>query len=264
MEVGSILGNAGNVGQGAQQPQLGRDQFLELLITQLQMQDPFQPMDNEDMIAQLATFSSLEQLTNMNDNLKSNLEMDLLIGQLLNNTMATTLIGKQVYVATDRFVHGGSGNAGPAYRLHTDADQVNVKIYAEDGRLIRTLEGLDASAGVHRLDWDGKNDSGESVPEGSYRFEVTALDAGGNTLHSEALLIGHVHGIRYVDGNARVVVGDQEVPLGGVIEILSADAPTISPPASRPPRPEARDAGAGAPRSTSRTGVDPFRLPWRP
>ena len=262
MEVGSILGNAGNVGQGAQQTPLGQDQFLELLITQLQMQDPFQPMDNEDMIAQLATFSSLEQLSNMNENLRSNLEMDLLIGQLLNNTMATTLIGKQVYVATDRFVHGSADGAGPAYRLHANADQVSVKIYAEDGRLVRTLEGLDGSEGVHALDWDGKSDAGDHMPPGIYRFEVSAQDADGATLHAETLLVGHVNGIRYVDGNARVVVGDQEVPLGDVIEILAADARSTQP--RRSGALAAQEAGSGAPRTTSRTGVDPFRLPWRP
>jgi flagellar basal-body rod modification protein FlgD len=88
---------------------LGKDDFLKLLTVQLQNQDPMSPLENNELVAQLAQFSSLEQMANMNQSLQDSLDSDLLVGQLLNNTMATTLIGRSVRVGTANFhVDGGS------------------------------------------------------------------------------------------------------------------------------------------------------------
>ena len=118
METSAIQGSQASVATTASSagPQLGREDFLKLLITQLQMQDPFQPIDNEDMIAQLATFSSLEQLEQMNAGLQDGLDMDLLLGQLLNNTMATNLIGRNAHVSSDHFTLGSNDEVTMATR----------------------------------------------------------------------------------------------------------------------------------------------------
>ena len=77
--------------------QLLKDDFLKLLVTQLQNQDPLNPASNQEFASQLAEFSSLEQLTQMNESLESNLDSDLLLAQSLNNSTATGFIGHEVH-----------------------------------------------------------------------------------------------------------------------------------------------------------------------
>ena len=94
----------------ADQGTLGKEDFLRLLVTQLRNQDPINPVKGEDFAAQLAQFSSVEQLQNINANLENNLEMDLLLNQALNNTLATTLIGNNVKaIGGKRQCHGING-----------------------------------------------------------------------------------------------------------------------------------------------------------
>ena len=96
MDVNALSATAGTAAAStaaAASKTMGKEAFLKLLITQLQYQDPMNPADSTEFTAQLAQFSSLEQLQSMNEGLQMSLEADLMLGQLLNNTMATTLIG---------------------------------------------------------------------------------------------------------------------------------------------------------------------------
>jgi len=205
----------------ASAPALGKDAFLNLLIQQMKMQDPLEPMKNEQMIAQLAQFSSLEQLQNMSGALQQNLDVNLAIGQMLSNTMAATLLGKEVHVATDRVTLEGNGAASLGYRLQGDAHRVEIKVYDSNGTLVRTLESGATSTGVHALEWDGKDADGRTVAGGEYRFEVQATRADGSVVESAAMLVGRVSGIRYVDGGAQVLIGATAVRLGDIEEILA-------------------------------------------
>jgi flagellar basal-body rod modification protein FlgD len=202
---------------------LGRDAFLHLLVTQMKLQDPLEPMKNENMIAQLAQFSSLEQLQNMSTALQQNLDVNLALGQLLSNTMSTGLIGKQVHVPADSFDLQSGQPAPLGYRLNGDATKVSVSIYNDAGKLVRTLESNGAGAGAtgaHGLEWDGRDDTGVQAPSGHYTFKVAATRADGSTIESNGLLVGRVSGIRYKDGTARVLLGATEVSLSEIDEIL--------------------------------------------
>ena len=94
--------NSSNVTKSLQN-ELGKEEFLKLLVTQLRYQDPLSPMDNEAFIAQLAQFSSLEQMQNMNENLKTNMDTDLFMAQSISNSMVTALIDKEVKIQTNNF-----------------------------------------------------------------------------------------------------------------------------------------------------------------
>lgn len=201
-------------------PQLGREDFLKLLITQLQMQDPFQPMDNEDMIAQLATFSSLEQLEQMNSGLKDGLDMDLLLGQLLNNTMATNLIGRNAHVASDKFSMEKDDSVTIGYRLKGPAQSVSIKIYDKNDNVVRVLESEGISATSHTVEWDGTDEHGDAVKPGDYRYEVEADGPGDSRIDLTSYLVGLVDGIRYRDGQAWLVVGADEFAMGTVLEVM--------------------------------------------
>ncbi len=224
MDIGSVVGTGTQteiLPPGANpMGQLGKEDFLKLLLTQLQNQDPFKPLENQDMIAQLAQFSTLELQQRMADGFDSSAESDYLLGQLLNNTMATTMIGKGVRVAADSFRFAGSNVEEIGYQLDGNATDVSLTIYDSNNLPVRTVAGLDGGEGYHKWEWDGRNDAGKSVNPGTYTFQVTASNGADNEIGASEMLIGTVRGIRYVNGNAMVLLGDSEVGMGNVQEVF--------------------------------------------
>lgn len=223
MSVESILG-----AEGASQTQyagiagqeLGKDEFLRLLLMQLQMQDPLEPMDNQQMIAQLAQFSSLEQMENMNKALGNSLEMDLLLGQVLNNTLSTTLIGKTVWAESSVFHVSDQQSVSLAYELPSSAQEVSASIYDADGNLVTTVDDLDGDKGRHVFSWDGRDRNGNHVSAGTYAFQISATDGQDLAVEATELLVGVVDGVRYRDGNARLVLGNTEIGMSDVVEVF--------------------------------------------
>jgi len=131
---------------------MGKDDFLNLLITQLQNQDPLNPADSTEFTAQLAQFSSLEQLGNVNDNL-----MELKNFQAAtNNSQAVSLIGKTI-TAEGNFIQLSAAGASAEcnFELEEDADQVAVSIYDNTGEFVADFEHQHMDAGQHSLFWDG-------------------------------------------------------------------------------------------------------------
>jgi flagellar basal-body rod modification protein FlgD len=151
---------------------LGKDDFLTLLVAQLQHQDPLNPQDSTEFTAQLAQFSSLEQLGNVNDNL----EYLKLATAAANNTEAVSLIGKQIIAAGNAIQREDGAAVACNFELAAEASAVAVNIYDPNGNFIRTFEGGALSAGAQALEWDGKDSQGHSVPDGVYSFEVLAVD----------------------------------------------------------------------------------------
>jgi flagellar basal-body rod modification protein FlgD len=197
---------------------LGKDDFMKLLVTQLQHQDPFNPMKDEEFIAQLAQFSSLEQLQNMNENLNTSQQWDLLLSQTINNTMATSLIGKNVKALGDSVYLPASGNAEVHYELSSPAQKIIVEIYDKDNTLVRKIEKeVDSATG--KVEWDGKNDLGNQVLSGEYQVRIKGITATGETVSAMPFMVGKVSGVKYENGNAYLVVGEQEISLADVREI---------------------------------------------
>ena len=223
MDIGSVLGTdaATSVVETAATggTELGRDEFLSLLLVQLQMQDPLNPMDNEEMIAQLAQFSSLEQMENMSTALEQSVELDLLLGQLLNNTMSTTLIGKAVRADTCSFIMSEDGSVSLGYRLSADANTVSVTIENTEGIAVASIDGLENEKGDHVFSWDGRDDEGNRVTSGTYTFAVTATDAEGNPVSADERIAGVVKAVRYRDGNAYLLIDETEIYMSEVVEV---------------------------------------------
>jgi flagellar basal-body rod modification protein FlgD len=198
---------------------LGKDAFLKLLTVQLQNQDPMSPLENNELVAQLAQFSSLEQLENIADSLQNNLDLNLLLTQVLNNTAAAGLIGKEVVASGDEVALTEDGTADLTFDLEDDAATVKVSIMDETGTVIKTLGAEDLGAGRNVLTWDGTNEAGREVAEGTYTFKVEATNADGEAVTASTLVVGEVLGVRYEDGQAMLLIGGREVGIGDVIEI---------------------------------------------
>ncbi len=214
--IGNSMGMSGVAGPNGE---LGREDFLKLLVTQLQHQDPLEPTTNEDFIAQLATFSSLEQLQSINTGTQTGLMMQ----QSVSNALSTSLIGNDVLIDTGNVVvENGSDHDFVVDLAGTGTIEVVVKDV--DGTVVRRME-ISADndemlePGEHTFTWDGENEFGENVPDGSYTISVTGKTATGESIPANTWLSGHVSGVRFSQGTAYVLVDGMEFTLAEIIEI---------------------------------------------
>jgi flagellar basal-body rod modification protein FlgD len=202
---------------------MGKDQFLKLFVTRLANQDPLSPMQDEDFIAQMAQFSQLEQLANMNANLEKAFAGDGMLSQTISNTMATSLIGKVVRVQTDAVALDESGTADIRFDLEEAAADITIEILDSSGTLVRALRPGGAPVGGTTISWDGLDTAGQRMPAGAYDIKVSAKDAEGEELPVRAYFSGTVHGVRYVDGAAMLMVNNAFIPLGSVMEVQGGE-----------------------------------------
>jgi flagellar basal-body rod modification protein FlgD len=224
--------NSANASASAGMPDaVDKEAFLQLLVTQLKYQDPLSPISNEEFLAQLAQFSSLEQLQSIN----TGTQTGLLLQQSVTNSLSTALIGKDVLVGTDAVTIAG-GQPVDFYLSLGGTGRVTAEIHDEDGSLVRTLEipgadELPLTEGEHGFTWDGLDEAGEAVPDGTYTISVEASDDNGLPVMVSSYLSGHVDGIRFAAGSAYIVIGDMEFTLADIVEIREpgAEAAVASP-----------------------------------
>ncbi|WP_415766782.1 flagellar hook assembly protein FlgD [Pseudomonas sp. ZB1P45] len=149
---------------------LGKDAFLQLLVTQLKNQNPLEPQDNGAFVAQLAQFSSLEGITTLNDTV-SGLASNYNSSQALQ---ASSLVGRSVIAPGGTAVVDTSKSFSGTIAVPASVDPVKVKITDADGKVVRTIDLGSEVAGTSTFIWDGKNDAGEVAKAGTYTFGATA------------------------------------------------------------------------------------------
>jgi len=198
---------------------LNKDDFLNLLVTQLRYQNPLEPLQDSDFVAQLAQFSSLEQLENINTSVGYSSELDYILSQTIANTMATTIIGKEVVAEGDTIYHAYDTSDHVHFSLASEAKSVEIQIVSENGSVVRTLTGEDLEAGLNSLTWDGKDDAGTKVPGGEYTFTVTAKDSAGNDVAVETRVVGVIDSVRYENGQGYLMIGNQKISMSDIIQI---------------------------------------------
>ena len=204
--------------------ELDRDAFLNLLVTQLQNQDPLNPTDSAEFTAQLAQFSSLEQLGNVNDNLKQLQDFQASI----NNSQAVTLIGKEITGNGNSLNFADGQPTGCEFKLDGNANVVVVSIYDHTGEFVRSFENQNLAAGHHSLYWDGIDQNGNAAAPGSYTFEVLADGADGNNIKTTTFFNGQVNKVVFENNTTYLMVGDKRVALGDIIEVGSIENLTES------------------------------------
>jgi flagellar basal-body rod modification protein FlgD len=190
---------------------LGRDEFLELLTVQLRYQDPLNPMSNQEFASQLAEFAALEQMQQVNEAMQS----DLLIGQSLNNAMATSMIGRSVQVVGGEFSMPAEESEMPDLFIYGAGDDVTVTIRDSAGEVVRTLELTAGESGPTEIVWDGRDDDGDRLEPGDYQFTAEA----GNGDPLPTLVEGRIDRIRFENGTTQLIIGNVAYTLADVIEI---------------------------------------------
>ena len=203
---------------------LMKDDFLKLLIAQLQNQDPMDPASNQEFAAQLAQFSSLEELQQMNSTLGTNLTMNGVIAGSINNNTAANFIGRQVTAVGDQLKLEDSGDIEIRFSQSQASAKTVMNIYDANGTLVRSMDMGGMQSGGVIVNWDGKDAQGNRLPAGAYKMEVQAADADGNAIDTLTFMTGEVTGVRYINNQATLLIGDQEVPLENVIEVLKPPA----------------------------------------
>ncbi len=221
MGVISPVGTETNAGSltAASQKTLDKDDFLQLLVTKLTHQDPLKPMDDEAFVAELAQFSSLEQLQNLNKSLENSLQWDYLQTQTINNTMATALIGKSVKASYNGVYLGQDNQASVKYTTSEFASNVTVKIMDADGNVVRTLTAQDVPPGQSTVNWDGKDEEGKNLSSGYYTVEISGVNGQGADFTPSMFTEGTVTGVIYRDGSAYLQVDGLEIPLSSVVAV---------------------------------------------
>jgi len=193
---------------------LDRNDFMTLFITQMQHQDPLEPMDSTDMASQLAQFSNMEATMKMSDNLEK------LLGYQVsqNNLQLLTLIGKEVQGAGNTMGVVAGAVSTTQYTLADAANSCRIEIYDSAGRMADTVELGYVASGIQDFTWDATTPSGTVVPDGQYTYKVVAVNALGQKVDVDYRSTGKVTGVNFDGGKAQVTV-DKSVTMN-VADIL--------------------------------------------
>lgn len=198
------------------------DTFLALLTTQLKNQDPLSPLDSNQFTQQLVQMSGVEQQLLGND----------LLQKLVTNTgtgvaTAVGLIGKDVRVTTSE-AQLKSDKAEWIYNLEGAASDVKLEVSDASGRVVYSQAPTDNSAGDHTFTWNGKDMSGNKLPEGPYTLKVLAVDGNGATINASTSIQGVVGGVEQRDGKTYISINGGLVPWDQVTTIKQAAAATTT------------------------------------
>lgn len=218
---GSLLpGSAKTAAAGT----LSKDQFLKLLIEQLKHQDPLSPMQNTEFTSQMAQFSQLEQLYNVNTNLGTMAQASL----SANNAQAVSLIGKEVKAAGNSLEVKGGKVSEMAFSLPENAATATVSISDAKGNVVATIDTGAKDMGDNTVTWDGHDAAGQPVASGTYTFSVSAHNLAGDSITADTYMRGTVKSVSIQNGVSYLNLGNTKIQLGDVMEVSQPGTATAS------------------------------------
>lgn len=214
MEIG-INDVSRSAPQAAPSGQLGKNEFVKLLIAQLRNQDPTSPTDSQAFVAQLAQFASVEQLQGMGDKLDG-----ILLAQAsANQTAIASLVGREILYRTTSVGLKAEGPATLHGELSRKAQSVTVTISDSDGKVVRTVHLGAHEAGAFEYGWDGLDDKGMRLPPGDYEVRLAAADENGNNVPMQSRSRAIATGVSFENGYPELIVAGKRIKLSDIVEI---------------------------------------------
>lgn len=194
--------------------ELGKNEFLTLLVAQLNNQNPLEPQDNSEYVAQLAQLSTVESLDKLNTTVEN-----ILSGYQTNQALqAASLVGHSVVLKTDKTVVDTSKEFSGMLDLPSSSSNVYVNVYNSAGSLVRQIDLGEEAAGAVAFSWDGKDSNGTLLSSGTYKFEAQSKQ-NGTTSNLVTYLPATVESVTLPSGSSEMtlnIVGVGAMPLSTV------------------------------------------------
>jgi len=181
--------------------------FLTLLTTQLKNQDPMSPMDSNEFTQQLVMYSQVEQQIDTNSKLDSLISL----GTTQTNSYAMSYHGESV-VLTDGTASLSSGTANWTYGLDSAASTTTLTVANSSGKTVYSASG-ETTAGTHDFTWDGTDNNGNQLADGTYKLTVASTAKDGSTVTTSVASKGTVTGVDLSGTTPQLVIGSSEVPI---------------------------------------------------
>ncbi len=193
---------------------LGKDDFMTLLLVELQHQDPTEPMDSEKILTQTSQLAGLESAENTNKALES-LAASLSSSQQFSTVAA---IGKTADLGSNAIGHDEGKTSSFEMYFPESIEDGNIEILDNNGNVMSTIPLEESPSGVYQYDWDGKLSNGEPAPSAMYYITASYNDQAGK---AQTTRMGRypIESVRFDGANTMVKVGSSYVPLENVTEI---------------------------------------------
>jgi len=198
---------------------MGRDQFLQLLVAQLKNQDPMNPLNPEEFAAQLAQFSSLEQLMNINETMEGQVDHTAGLIQATNAAAALEVVGRDILAVGNTLDVGEDGTSPIVVGVGGAGGTGVLKVFDEDGAEVGAQGVSFEEPGRHEIELDG---SLQGLAPGRYTYELELVDNTGSVVDVQTFSRMNIDGVRYGPGGPVLMSGDLEIPLSNVVEVLAA------------------------------------------
>lgn len=193
---------------------LGKDDFLQLLLVELQYQDPTEPTDSEKILDQTSQLAALESSENTNKALEE------LSASLLSSSQFSTVsaIGKIADTGSNGMIYEQGQN--PSFEIYfpEDINSGNVEIKDYNGNIVSTIPIQENTKGVYSFDWDGMTDAGEVADSGVYYIEASYKNPAGDDLTTRAGAYP-IESVRFDNGQSLLKLGSSYVPFESIVEI---------------------------------------------
>lgn len=223
MSVAGVGGQGGSAAldslsnSGSESGDMDKEQFLELLVMQLQNQDPMKPKDPSEFVAQLTQFSSLEALANI----KTGLDMMAITQTSATHASMVQFVGKEVEFSDN--IVSIDDEMKPVeleYSLGGEAAGVTIMIQDEDGNKVRTIELGPQQPGRNTFSFDGIDEKGLKLPPGEYTFSVAGRTGTDQAVPTDTIGSGLVHSVSFEKGYPELIMHDgRRIDLGQVLAV---------------------------------------------
>lgn len=218
----SPLGTATSPTASNAQKPMDREAFLKLLVAQISHQDPTQPMEGTEFVAQLSQFAVVEQAIAQSTRLEN---VSLQLRGIANND-AAAMVGKSVLLRSGGLTFDGQHSVSSSVNLKEATTATKARIVDATGTTVRTLDLGPRPAGALPVSWDGKTDAGGTAPVGNYRVVVDAHDAAGKPVATSSDMRGVVTRVSFDKGYPELLLDTGATgPISDLVEVQQAPPP---------------------------------------